>query len=92
MVIEHFKDGATTLIGERFQRSGRMLPEGLKYHASWVSTTGDRCFQIMETVHPELLQSWMSRWDDLIDFETVPALNSSEFWAERESARGGESP
>jgi hypothetical protein len=54
MVIEHFKNGAGP-IGERFQQSGRMLPEGVAYHASWVDSTGTRCFQIMEAALPELL-------------------------------------
>jgi len=80
MVIEHFKAGATTLIGERFQRSGRMLPEGVACHASWVDSNGVRCFQIMEAPHRELLQRWASRWDDLMDFEMVPVLPSAEFW------------
>jgi len=32
--------------------------------------------------HPELLDAWVSRWDDLIDFEVVPVLTSTDFWAE----------
>jgi hypothetical protein len=48
MVIEHFKRGDAAAIGQRFQKSGRMLPEGVTYHASWVDLTGVRCFQIME--------------------------------------------
>jgi hypothetical protein len=82
MVIERFKHGSVRLIGERFKRSGRMLPEGLAYHASWVEPTGTRCFQVMETAHPELLNTWVSRWDDLIDFEIVPVLTSADFWAQ----------
>jgi hypothetical protein len=45
MVIEHFKAGSQALIGERFQQNGRMLPAGVTYHASWVESTGARCFQ-----------------------------------------------
>jgi len=81
MVIERFKPGSIALIGERFQRSGRMLPEGVTYQASWVDSGGARCFQIMEAANPEMLQSWMSHWDDLIDFEIVPVLASADFWA-----------
>ena len=36
MVIEHFKDGDPKPILERFVRDGRMLPEGVVYHASWI--------------------------------------------------------
>jgi hypothetical protein len=36
MVIEHFINSDPTPIGERFQPTGRQMPEGLIYHASWV--------------------------------------------------------
>ena len=81
MVIERFRQGNPRLVGERFKQSGRMLPEGLFYHASWVNSTGTRCFQIMETAQPELMDVWVRRWDDLIDFEVVPVLTSADFWA-----------
>ena len=81
MVIERFKQGDPRPVGDRFKRAGRMLPEGLVYHASWVELAGGRCFQVMEASHPDLLKSWMSCWDDLIDFEIIPVEKSSEFWA-----------
>ena len=81
MVIERFKPGCIALIGERFKRSGRMLPEGVTYHASWVDSSGARCFQIMDAANPELLRSWASPWDDLIDFEFAPVEASADFWA-----------
>jgi hypothetical protein len=81
MVIEHFNPGSTALIGERFRQSGRMLPEGVTYHASWVEPSGARCFQIMEAANPELLQTWISHWNDLVDFEIIPVLPSADFWA-----------
>jgi hypothetical protein len=34
MVIETFRD--ITLVKQRFERRGRLLPEGLIYHASWI--------------------------------------------------------
>jgi hypothetical protein len=82
MVIENFKEGDARAIGERFKQSGRMLPEGLIYQASWVESTGVRCFQVMETADPELLKTWVSRWNDLIDFEIVPVETSAEFWTQ----------
>jgi Protein of unknown function (DUF3303) len=81
MVIEHFKHGDAKPIGERFKRSGRMLPEGVTYHASWVDRAGTRCFQLMEAAHPELLNAWVRSWDDLVDFEIVPVTTSADFWA-----------
>ena len=47
MVIESFRRGDARPVGERFRRHGRMMPEGLTYHASWVDLSGTRCFQIM---------------------------------------------
>ena len=81
MVIERFKNADPKPIGERFKRSGRMLPDGLTYHASWVDMTGTRCFQVMETPYRELLDAWITHWDDLIDFEIIPVLASPDFWA-----------
>jgi hypothetical protein len=81
MVIESFKKGDPAPAGERFRRLGRMLPEGVIYHASWMESNGARCFQLMEAHSPELLQEWIRRWDDLVDFEVVPVLNSADFWA-----------
>jgi hypothetical protein len=85
MVIEHFKPGSQALIGERFKQNGRMLPDGVTYHASWVEPTGARCFQIMEAPNPELLQSWVRNWDDLVDFQIIPVQTSAEFWAKARS-------
>jgi hypothetical protein len=87
MVIEHFKHGDAKPIGERFKRNGRMLPEGVIYQASWVDGAGACCFQIMEAQRLELLNSWVSSWNDLIDFEIVPVLTSTEFWAEYPSSQ-----
>jgi Protein of unknown function (DUF3303) len=81
MVIESFKNRDAGAIGKRFKLSGRMLPEGIAYQASWVDSTGMRCFQIMEARDAELLKTWTSHWDDLIDFEIVPVESSAEFWA-----------
>jgi hypothetical protein len=81
MVIESFKHGNPMPVGERFRHSGRMLPEGVVYHASWVDRAGARCFQVVEAPHPELLNLWISHWNDLVDFEIVPVLTSGEFWS-----------
>jgi hypothetical protein len=42
----------------------------------------------MEASHRELLDAWISRWDDLIDFEIVPVLASADFWAKSAQASG----
>ena len=81
MVIERFKDDNAKPIGERFRRDGRMLPEGVVYHASWVDPDGARCFQLMEAPDPESLAPWISHWQDLVEFEVVPVLRSADFWS-----------
>jgi hypothetical protein len=84
MVIERFERDDINAIGERFKRNGRMLPEGVIYHASWMDSNGTRCFQIMEASRQELLNPWINRWDDLVDFEIIPVVTSSEFWAKKQ--------
>jgi hypothetical protein len=81
MVIESFRRGDARPVGERFQRHGRMMPEGLIYHASWVDLSGKRCFQIMEGTDEGLVREWMANWSDLVDFEVVPVLTSVQFWS-----------
>ena len=81
MVIENFETGDAAAVGKRFKQCGRMLPEGLCYHASSMDSARMRCFQITEARDRELLQIWTGRWDDLVDFEIVPLEPSAEFWA-----------
>ena len=83
MVIEHFKHGDAGAVGERFRRSGRMLTDGVTYHASWMETNGTRCFQLMDANSSDQIKTWTSRWDDLIDFDIVPVLTSADFWSAR---------
>jgi Protein of unknown function (DUF3303) len=81
MVIERFRDGNPKAVGERFARNGRMMPGGIEYRASWLDEAGTCCFQIVEAPHQELLRTWINRWDDLVEFEVVPVVTSSEFWS-----------
>ncbi len=81
MVIEHFKDGDLKAVGDRFKARGRMLPDGVTYHASWMEPSGVRCFQIMEAPTLAALNLWVARWNDLVDFEIIPVVASAEFWA-----------
>jgi hypothetical protein len=81
MVIEHFKNADPKPIRERFVREGRMLPEGVVYHASWLDPASARCYQVMEAKDLRSLHAWTSCWDDLVDFEIVAVLTSQEYWA-----------
>jgi hypothetical protein len=78
MVIERFHDGAAPEVYKRFRERGRMMPDGLKYVASWIEPDFSRCFQIMEWDDPAVFEEWTSNWDDLVDFEAVPVITSAE--------------
>jgi hypothetical protein len=60
MVIESFKHGDPAPIDQRFRSHGRMLPEGVIYHTSWMESNGARCFQLMEGARLELLHEWIT--------------------------------
>ncbi len=79
MLIERFKRGAMP-VGERFRHEGRMLPDEVVYHSSWVEHNGERCFQLMEAPSVGPLQAWTCTWEDLCEFEIVPVVTSREFW------------
>jgi hypothetical protein len=38
----------------------------------------------MEAARAELLEGWMERWKDLVDFEVIPVMSSADFWKHRE--------
>jgi hypothetical protein len=86
MVIERFKGGDAVPVYRRFRDHGRLAPEGLSYVSSWVDTGLGRCYQIMETDNPRLLDEWISRWSDIVEFEVHPVITSAEA-AERIASR-----
>ena len=77
MILEHFK-GDPVPVYRRFRDQGRLAPEGLHYVQSWVTEDLQRCYQVMECDDPALLEQWMARWRDLVDFEVIPVVSSSE--------------
>lgn len=81
MVIERFKD--VRAVADRFKREGRMIPDDVRYHASWMAAETERCFQLMEAPSREALEPWLRAWADLTEFEIVPVVTSAEFWNEQ---------
>jgi hypothetical protein len=77
MVIETFVQGARPVY-ERAAEKGRMLPTGVLYLDSWIDESLQRCFQLMETDDPNALDEWIGEWSDLVRFEIVPLISSSE--------------
>jgi hypothetical protein len=55
-----------------------MAPEGLRYLASWVDHSFERCFQVMEADDAALLGQWTANWSDLVEFEIVPVRTPAE--------------
>jgi hypothetical protein len=92
MVIEHFRDGDPQPVRERFTRSGRLLPEGVTYHASWIDVERARCFQLMDADAAAALEPWIAAWSDIVDFDIVPVVTSAEFWAAASSLTARPSP
>jgi hypothetical protein len=78
MVVEHFRNQDPAPVYRRFRERGRLMPDGLHYVSSWVDDKLERCFQLMETEEPALLDEWIAHWNDVVEFEVYPVLTSSQ--------------
>ncbi|MBL0739909.1 DUF3303 domain-containing protein [Chryseolinea lacunae] len=78
MIIEKFHPGKIKTLYDRFDKKGRMLPEGVSYINSWINEDVTVCFQVMESESLEKLQEWIGHWNDLADFEIVPVITSAQ--------------
>ena len=71
MVIQTIKSDCTQQVFDRFHKKGRMLPVGLIYIESWLEDQGNRCFKLLETNDPSLIDQWIPQWADLVGFEVI---------------------
>ena len=78
VIVENFRGGDAVPVYRRFRDRGRLAPDGLRYHSSWVTADFRRCFQVMECNDPTLLEQWMANWRDLVDFEVIPVQTSAD--------------
>jgi hypothetical protein len=78
MVVETFKNADPVPVYRRFRDRGRLAPDGLAYVSSWVDVNLLRCFQMMETDNPQLLETWIAAWSDIVDFEVFPVMSSTD--------------
>ncbi|MGQ0646771.1 MAG: DUF3303 domain-containing protein [Gemmatimonadaceae bacterium] len=78
MVIETFRGGEAEPVYRRFRDRGRLAPEGLTYHASWVTLDLKRCYQVMECGDRAHLDQWIAEWSDLVHFEVLAVTTSAE--------------
>jgi len=56
MIVENFRGGDAVPVYRRFRDRGRLAPDGLHYHGSWVTDDFRRCFQVMECDDRVLLE------------------------------------
>lgn len=78
MIIESFKNRDPVPVYRRFRDQGRLAPAGVTYVSSWVTQEMDRCYQLMECEDRRLLDQWIARWSDLVDFEILPVVTSAQ--------------
>ena len=86
MVVERFRNNDALAVYRRLREKGRMAPPGLVYVSSWVDDGLEGCYQLMETHDRKLLDQWIERWSDLVDF-AVHAVVTSDEAAEKVRAR-----
>jgi hypothetical protein len=78
MIIEKFHPQKIRELYERFDKVGRLLPEGVHFIDSWIDEKVQICFQLMESESPDLLKQWTERWKDFTSFEIFPVIDSAE--------------
>ena len=78
MVVEHFKGGDPLPVYRRLREHGRLAPDGLEYVSSWVDDKLGTCFQLMETDERRLLDDWMAKWSDIVEFDVYPVMASKD--------------
>ena len=78
VIIETFRGGDPVPVYRRFRDRGRLAADGLRYVASWVTEDLTRCYQVMECEDQRLLDEWITNWQDIVDFEVIPAMTSAE--------------
>lgn len=78
MIIENYKPGKTEEIYNRFSEKGRMLPSGTEFIDSWIAENLQTCYQVMKSESLEKINEWIDHWKDLVDFEIISVISSSE--------------
>ena len=78
MIVEHYRDADPVPVYRRFRDQGRLAPDGLVYIASWVDESLSTCYQVMEAPSRDLVDAWIARWTDLVEFEVVPVMTSAD--------------
>lgn len=78
MVIERFKPGKARDVYNRFNQQGRMMPDSVRFIDSWITADVTVCYQLMEAESAAAFEAWTRNWNDLVDFEIHPIIDSAE--------------
>jgi len=78
MIIERYRNNDPVPVYRRFREQGRMAPDGLRYVMSWVTPDLATCYQVMECDDARLIDDWTAHWNDIVDFEIIPVVTSTE--------------
>lgn len=78
MVVERFRTRGAREVYRRAIEKGRMMPDDIRYVASWVDLDFTQCWQLMEAENAEALDPWLDKWRDLVDFDVIPVRTSAE--------------
>ena len=78
IVIEDFTGCDRKDIYRRFRDRGRLKPDELVVHHSWIAADMSRCFMIVEAADVSPLQRFAIEWLDLCSFEIVPVATSKD--------------
>ncbi|MBZ9814935.1 DUF3303 domain-containing protein [Mesorhizobium sp. CA7] len=81
LAIEDFHGADRKEIYRRFRDKGRLKPDELVVHHSWIAADMSRCFLLVEADDVTILQRWAIEWNDLVEFEIVPVATSKDMVA-----------
>lgn len=62
---------------QRFVKTGGAPPEGVKMIGRWHGMSGGGVL-IAETNDAKALYTWLSYWNDLLEFETTPCVEDAD--------------
>ena len=81
LAIEDFHGADRKEIYRRFRDKGRLKPDELVVHHSWIAADMSRCFLLVEADDVTILQRWAIEWNDLVEFEIIPVATSKDMVA-----------
>lgn len=81
IVTEDFRGCDRKEIYRRLRDRGRLKPDEVVVHHSWIAADMSRCFLLVEADDATFLQRWVIEWADLVEFEIVPVATNKDMVA-----------